>query len=366
MEQLSKLKEVSKAKHYILEKYFPSWATILGSKYRNLYYVDCFAGEGKYKGGKAGSPLIIYRKAHDIILNKPYGIHLKFVEKDKQRAERLRQYLYNEKSSPHVTPNVYSEDSRQFTDGLLKAIPSSSPVFFFIDPYGHPVSIPVINHILQRPHAEILLNLMWWRINMDLSNPNVVNRLNKMFGHKNWSKESFLQKSGIQREEGFLNYFCSHIHCKYLFQFRIRFDPEDKIRGGRNRTKYYLIHFCNHSKAILLMKQIMWGLGDEEGTFDYSASSQGVLFSRTPTVEQLIKYLEKNYIGTGKKVEFEQLQIATYHLPFIEKHYRQAIKRMELENQGVIVKRIKSMKSGIAKGDIIHFIRQGERNGNKE
>jgi three-Cys-motif partner protein len=353
MEQLSRLKEVSKAKHQILEKYFPSWATILGSRHRHLYYVDCFAGEGKYIGDELGSPLIIFQKACGIAVNKTYSIHLKFVEKDAQRAERLRQNLHNEVSRRNVTYDVDSEDSQQFTTDLLESIPYNSPVFFFIDPYGHPISIPIINQVLCRPRAEVFLNLMWYRINMDLNNPGVVNRLNKMFGHENWSTQSFLKENVKQREKGFLNYFCSHINCKYNFQFRIRFDPADRVRGGENRTKYYLIHFCNYPKATLLMKSIMWKLGDEEGTFDYSASSQGILFSRIPTVEQLIKYLQKKYIGTGKEIEFEQLQIETHHLPFIEKHYRKAIRK--LEDQGVIVKRIKSKRNGITKGDIIYF-----------
>jgi three-Cys-motif partner protein len=355
MEQLSKLKEVSKAKHYILEKYFPSWASILGSKYHQLYYVDCFAGEGKYKGGESGSPLLIFHKAHAISSNKPYSIHLKFVEKNKQRSERLKQNLGSEKGNKKISFEVFPEDSLDFTTKLLKTIPINSPVFFFIDPYGHPISIPVINQILQRPHTEILLNLMWFQINRDLNNPRAYKRLNRMLGSLDWLRQPFTQKKGRKREEEFLDYFCSLIQCNYHFRFRIRFDPDDRIRGREKRTKYYLIHFCNYPKAILLMKQVMWGLGDEEGTFDYSASSQGVLFSRTPTVEQLIKYLRKNYVGTGNKIEFTQLQIKDYHLPFVEKHYRKAIQQMELEGQGVSVNRIKSKRSGITKGDIIHF-----------
>jgi len=38
------------------------------------------------------------------------------------------------------------------------------------------------------------------------------------------------------------------------------------------------------------MKEVMWPLGDEEGTFDYSGESQGVLISETPTEQELKKY----------------------------------------------------------------------------
>ena len=352
--EYSKLKEVSKAKHHILRKYFPPWAKILGSTHKQLFYVDCFAGEGKYEGGEPGSPLIIFRKARDITWNKPYRIHLMFIEKNNKRAEQLKQNLSHERSNSKISYQVFSEDSRCFTKDLLNAIPYRTPVFFFIDPYGHPISISEINKILQKPRAEIFLNLMWFRINMDLNNPDAIERLNRMFGHSDWSKQSFCLKSGREREEEFLKYFCSQVHSKYHFHFRIRFDPEDRIPGGSKRTKYYLIHFCNHPKAILLMKNVMWKLGDEEGTFDYSATSQGILFSSTPTADQLMEYLKKNYVGKGKSIEFMQLLIDTYQLPFIEKHYREALKNLT-SNEILTIERKASKKSGIQSGDIINF-----------
>jgi len=60
-DELQHLKRVSRIKHVILEKYFPSWAMILGSRNCELAYVDCFAGPGQYEmAGKAveGSPVI--------------------------------------------------------------------------------------------------------------------------------------------------------------------------------------------------------------------------------------------------------------------------------------------------------------------
>jgi len=350
----SKLKEVSKAKHHILQQYFPPWAKILGSTHRNLFYVDCFAGEGKYEGNEPGSPLIILKKARDITWNKPYCIHLIFVEKNELYAEKLKQNLKAEKLNSQISYKVFSEDSRYFIKNLLKKIPYNIPVFFFIDPYGYPISIPVINKILQNKHAEVFLNLMWFQINRDINNPAAAHLLDKMFEHSEWLNQLFYKEHGTEREKKFLEYFCSQVHSQYHFHFRIRFDPEDKMRGGNKRTKYYLIHFCNHPKAILLMKNIMWKLGDEEGTFDYSATSQGVLFSSTPNVDQLIEYLNTYYVGTNRNIEFTKLQIETYKLPFIEKHYRDAIKTLEF-NKLVSVKRKKSKKTGIKEGDIICF-----------
>ena len=55
------LKQVSRIKHVILQKYLPSWEVILGSQNRRLCYFDCYAGPGAYEfeGQKVdGSPII--------------------------------------------------------------------------------------------------------------------------------------------------------------------------------------------------------------------------------------------------------------------------------------------------------------------
>src|ERR1700730_15601580 len=64
--ELQHLKRVSRVKHVILEKYFPPWAMILGSRNSQLAYVDCFAGPGQYEmEGKPvkGSPVIAVEEA---------------------------------------------------------------------------------------------------------------------------------------------------------------------------------------------------------------------------------------------------------------------------------------------------------------
>ena len=98
----------------------------------------------------------------------------------------------------------------------------------------------------------------------------------------------------------------------------------------------------------------MWDLGDEEGTFDYSASHQGVLISRAPQVEELVEYLQKTFVGSGREITFLQLQEETYRLPFIEKHYRESIKQMEA-NGKIKINRIESKKTGIKGRDMIIF-----------
>lgn len=349
---MHELKEVSRAKHQILISYFSPWARILG-QYHDLVYVDCFAGPGKYEKDIPGSPLLIYGTAKNLVKSKRIkNIHLIFIEKSRKYADELKENLDSIKDETiSVKYSVYHEDAKDFIETLLKQIPMNAAAFYFIDPYGHPISFPVIKRILQRPKSEVFLNLMWFSINKDLDNPKEKEPLNKMFGHSNWQNQQFMAAKGEDRQKLFLEYVFKEIGAKYPKQFRIRFSPEDQISSGK--TKYYLVHFSNHYRAAFIMKDVMHSLGDEEGTFEYSASRDGILFSKKPELSELKEFLIHKYCGKGIKKSFLELQIDTYDLPFVEKEYRAAIK--EMEGNQVEVKRIKSKRTGIANEDIILF-----------
>jgi hypothetical protein len=99
------------------------------------------------------------------------------------------------------------------------------------------------------------------------------------------------------------------------------------------------------------MKEVMWPLGDEEGTFDYSGETQGILISRTPTVEELERILLLRF--PGREIGFDELREKTWILPFVEKHYREVLKR--LDGKSVTVQRITSKQTGIKGLDRIRF-----------
>jgi three-Cys-motif partner protein len=288
-ETLPHIKRVSRIKHAILQKYLPSWAIVLGSHNTRLNYFDCFAGPGRYEfGGVAvdGSPVIAVKAARSFLTTRPnHGLNILLTEKDKQQAQQLDSQLEPLRPYPDgLNVALLAEDSKTFIPELLSRIPELAPSFFMIDPYGHPLTLPVINNILSRRRTEALITLMWYRINMDLSNPAVQHNVDRLFGDNRWRQQTFISEKGMHREALFLEYFISKLNAKYVLPFRIGFDPEDKIKG--ERTKYYLLHASNHSSAVLLMKEVMWPLGDEDGTFDFAGESQGVLISRTPQTEK--------------------------------------------------------------------------------
>jgi len=351
------LKLVSRIKHIILQKYLPSWERILGSRNLRLCYFDCYAGPGVYEfEGKEveGSPIIAVRAAQDYLAKaKGHQMTLFLVEKDdKQRASLETVLKGRQPYGPGLQVHVMAEDVKEFVPKLLEQVRNLAPSFFMVDPYGHPLTIPILNDILSRTQTEALINFMYYRINMDAGNTKVQHHLDEMFGDADWRTQAFLKETGWNREQGFLEYFMRKINARYKLPFRIRFDVEDEVT--QSRTKYYLIHASNHPKAALLMKEVMWPLGDEQGLFDFGGEKHGMLFSSSPREEELRQALLRGY--AGKDVEFDRLREETWDLPFIEKHYRSVVK--QLKEEGLVKTTPVTSKTdrGLQERDRVRFL----------
>lgn len=358
------LKQVSRVKHIILQKYLPSWERILGSRNRRLCYFDCYAGPGVYEfQGQAvdGSPIIAVHAAKEYLAKaKARQMTLILMEKDdKQRASLEAELKKVQPYGQGLQVHVMAEDVKEFVPKVLGQVPKLAPSFFLVDPYGHPLTIPILNDILKRPQSEALINFMYYRINMDAGNVKVQHHLDEMFGDGEWRTQAFLKESGWKREQGFLNYFMSKINARYKLPFRIRFDVEDGV--PTNRTKYYLIHASNHPKAVLLMKEVMWPLGDEEGLFDFSGEKHGILISSSPREEELKELLLREY--DGREIEFDRLREETWDVPFIEKHYRAVVKHLKEEGLVRTTPVTSKTDRGLRERDRVRFLPSREGGG---
>ncbi len=354
-ETLPHIKRVSRIKHAILQRYLPVWAQILGASNQRLCYFDCYAGRGEYEfqGERVeGSAPIAVRAGKDYVSAKSGRLMtVILIERDEIEAKALENCLQQfQPYSGGLQVQVLRGDSQALIEEILAQVNSLAPSFFMIDPYGHPLSIPLINQILERQKTEALINLMWYQINRDLANPAVYHRLDKLFGDGSWRTQPFMNERGRVRERHFLDFFCSRLRGEFVFPFKICFGPEDKIPG--NRTKYYLLHVSNHPKAVLMMKEVMWRLGDEDGTFDFSGESQEPLISETPRLEELETALSKEF--GGQEVAFQHILEKTWRLPFLEKHYRQVIQGLR-SREIVKVRPVTSKKTGLKGQDIVKF-----------
>lgn len=138
-------KEQTQIKLNILEQYLKQWAMIIGNNFKEGYYVDCFAGRGKYhkngiKNCVLGSPLIAQRVGLEVQLKKQEkGKSFKFkiiaIEADKENIDDLRKFFDEHDPERKVNVKTKQGEFQTLLPDVMKTI-GTSPSFFFIDPYG--------------------------------------------------------------------------------------------------------------------------------------------------------------------------------------------------------------------------------------
>ena len=106
--------------------------------------------------------MIAVKAAKSFLDARPnHSLNILLTENDERQAQQLEQQLEPLKPYPkNLNVGPMTEDSKTFIPDLLLKIPSLAPSFFMIDPYGHPLTLPVINNILSRQSTEALITLM--------------------------------------------------------------------------------------------------------------------------------------------------------------------------------------------------------------
>ena len=158
-------KEHTRFKHELLEKYLGGWLPILGSAFDRLLIIDGFAGRGQYDDGSDGSPVIILRKAQEILsAGRVKEVACGFVEIDADNFANLQVILKKVKSDyPDV--KVLGAENDSFETVAEKVIDSVGnrlvPSFWFIDPFGFTgVSFDIVRRLMSLHHSEVFITLM--------------------------------------------------------------------------------------------------------------------------------------------------------------------------------------------------------------
>ena len=100
-----------------------------------IWYVDGFAGEGKYKDGSDGSPLLGLRSArHTLDQNRQYQLACFFIEKSLKRWRSLEGLVEPFRDNGVSVLNEHGEFSALVPQIAQET--QGSPVLAFVDPFG--------------------------------------------------------------------------------------------------------------------------------------------------------------------------------------------------------------------------------------
>ena len=256
----------SRAKHEILKRYLQAWLPILSQGgFREVLYIDGFAGPGRYAKGENGSPVIALRAALDHRAAIKATILFLFVEKKIDRSETLENIIADFNLPQNIRVKVAAgqtfeeawNDLWHFYSSRKRALP---PTFAFIDPFGWTgAPFSIVQKIMCNPSCEVLVTFMYEEINRFIGLPDQKTNFDSFFGTRAW-------RSGI----GFLdprkrNRF---LHDLYVRQLReqagSKYVRSFEMRNEADVTDYYLFYATNNLLGLQKMKEAMWRV-DEFG-----------------------------------------------------------------------------------------------------
>ena len=267
------VKRQTQIKHTVLEKYLWAWIKILGKRRSLLYYVDGFAGPGKYEDKKTGE----IRPGSPVIAIKTYIEHkrtgeqyqLRFINVEKNRRNWQELEEATDEFKDHVyVKNVIGEFLDNIED-ILKEI-GNEFAFFFIDPFGiSGIEFSELERIFRRQDTEILINFSYDGLQRCIGQLENVEHYDETRRRKavktveracsmlNMTKEELgqiLSLSGMpkQKESSLLGKY-----RKNLRNYKTLVYPLPINYPGRKRTFYYLIFMTENITALKIMKDVM-------------------------------------------------------------------------------------------------------------
>lgn len=179
-------------KHTLLEDYIMRWANKIApatfsKNFKELHFVDGFAGRGEFLDGQLGSPKIAIEKLfrlqedfyqkykssdmrfyiHTVELNHEYQVELAKLKNSSRFQNQI--INYGGKFEEHL-PKILNRTNR-------------SPALYFIDPYGYKgVRMQDIVQILSHRSHEVIINVMNRAIGRNLSIINNHDEIKDFFG----------------------------------------------------------------------------------------------------------------------------------------------------------------------------------------
>jgi len=242
------------SKHNILENYLEPWIIIFSSARQKwaekLYYVDAFAGTGRFATGEEGSPVIGARLLRHYWKPQIYYCCI-CIEKESKRVKELESELNQFRDKVDI--KIYLGEFDDKTDEVINEI-GNHPAFFLIDPEGFSgMSFLSIEKILELPHKEVLINFQYNAVQRWLKAKKVEKTITDLFGTDKWIEipRKGLQKS--EKERALIELYKSQLRAKeyYVWYFR------NKI-PAKNRTFYYLVYATRNLTGFKIMKGVIF------------------------------------------------------------------------------------------------------------
>lgn len=307
------LLEHSEAKVALYGEYLSIYLNILVKPGFNICIFDLLCGEGIYRNGGEGSPLVAIRKIHDHYYSHNQtcsNIEIWFNDSEKSKidpsmlkVERVAKAISQKFVPPSVQVRYFSEDYFAIHQKALNHVKrlSFTKNLFFIDPYGYRgITLSHIADTLAGGNSEVLLFLP----------------ATFMYRFANGAIKTSFQGSGALRKflyelfenDSSLQFSSTHdFITKTKSQFRTIFKDEgifvDTFTIERDSSNLYcLFFFTSNIRGFEAMVKAKWRMDEAEGRgFRYSKTRPLLdATDMTSYPENLREYIESNSGCTNK------------------------------------------------------------------
>jgi len=207
-----------------------------------------------------------------------------------------------------------------------------APAFFFIDPFGFTgVPFSTVKDILSLPRSEIFFTLMSRDINRFLAIPEIETILDTLYPTSEW-RAIYRIEDWRRRDQAlkdlYVKCLLENANVRFAWAFRVCMDE-------KYQTLYYLIHATNHFDGLKIMKDIMYRQSASPD-FAYLGPKESQYRNQLMLFKHDIPSLKKYLLGRVPKhpETFKQVLEETYmYTPFVESHYREALRQLEAESK---------------------------------
>lgn len=252
-------------KHYYLTRYIDIFTTSMKKKWKQLHYIDLFAGSGitELKNTEKlgwGSPLIAAQNPKNVF-NK---LHL--CEKNKEKYQALKTRIKRIENPPEI--QIFNADGNKKAKKIIDDIPRDSLCLFFLDPYGLHLNFETIKILSQRrgdliifypDKLDILRN--WHKYYYDNSKSN----LDLFLGDdSNW-REVLSNTSPANYIDKLAETF-----QKQLNKIGYCYSGKERI-PGKGKSLYLLIFASKHKRGLEFWQKISSTKANGQKTFKFNS-----------------------------------------------------------------------------------------------
>ncbi len=360
--------EHAAAKHEILSRYLDAWLAILGRprkdstfRHRRLVLVDGFAGRGRYIGGEAGSPAIMFDRAvRAVEAGYAERVVIRCAEPNESNFKQLQEVCADLKhEAVEILPRqqTFAEIGAAVATWAAKQSPAV-PTFVMVDPYGvRGIELSMLRDLMSNSRLEVLLTLMVRDPSRFLKEDNYAEPLTALFGGEAWRA----CEQAPNRPECLLLRFQQAVTpavAQWAMPFRV-FEDE------RRTVLYYLVHLTNHDLGMREMKEAMVKKSGEMTFWPVTVrppEQMALEVEETAPYPTLQERLAREY--AGQALTFLHLLNEDYtNGAWVEKEYRIAIKAMSrVEPPTASIDRVEARTqtgraaTGLSSGDTVTFL----------